>query len=157
MPRQAVAHPLRPVRAALLGAALVAGLLPAPVAAATVAGRLTDGAGAPGAPTSSTVRLSKVADVTDPVLAIGARDGSGRLFIVAKEGRIRIVKGGDLLPAPFLDLSRSVSTGGEQGLLGLAFHPSFATNRRFYVNYTDAAGDTVVREYRASSSNPDVV
>ena len=52
---------------------------------------------------------------------------------------------------------RSVSKGGEQGLLGLAFHPSFKTNRKFYVNYTNRAGDTVVREYRASATNPNVV
>jgi glucose/arabinose dehydrogenase len=160
MHRPATARPsrrFRPLRITVLGAALVAGLLPGPAAAATAPARLTDGAGIAAAPTGSTVRLAKVADVTDPVLAVGARDGTGRLFIVAKDGRIRIVKGGTLLPTPFLDISGSVSGGGEQGLLGLAFHPSFKTNRRFYVNYTNTGGDTVIRQYRASASNPDVV
>jgi len=76
---------------------------------------------------------------------------------VEKGGRIRIHKNGNLLATPFLDVSGSVSRGGEQGLLGLAFHPSFATNRKFYVNFTNAGGDTVIREYKASSSNPDRV
>ena len=60
----------------------------------------------------------------------------------SRAGRIRVVKNGTLLATPFLDLSRPVSKGGEQGLLGLAFHPAFKTNRKFYVNYTDTSGDT---------------
>ena len=156
MHRHPMVRPIRPLRAAVLGAALLAGLLPAPAGAATMSRALTDGGGT-AAPTGSTVTLVKVADVTDPVLAVGARDGSGRLFIVAKGGRIRILKGGTLLATPFLDISGSVSKGGEQGLLGLAFHPSFSTNRRFYVNFTNTSGDTVIREYRASASDPDGV
>ncbi len=77
-----------------------------------------------------------------------------RLFVVEKGGAIRIIKNGALLPAPFLDLSGQVSTGGEQGLLGMAFDPQYAANGRFYVNYTDTAGDTVVARYRVSS-DPD--
>lgn len=76
--------------------------------------------------------------------------GDSRLFIVEKGGRIRIVQEGVLLPTPFLDLSGAVSTGGEQGLLGLAFDPQYAVTGRFVVDYTDLAGDTRVSWFRAS-------
>jgi glucose/arabinose dehydrogenase len=155
--RPATILPTRSLRIALLGATLVAGLLPGQVAAATRTAPVMDGGGTVAAPTSSTVRLVKVADVPEPVLAIGARDGSGRLFIVSKSGQVRILKGGSVLAKPFLDISGSVLDKGERGLLGLAFHPSFKTNRKFYVNYTNKAGDTVVREYRASATSPNVV
>ncbi len=81
--------------------------------------------------------------------------GDPRLFIVEKGGTIRIVKDGALLPTPFLDISPQVSTGNEQGLLGLAFSPQYAANGRFIVHYTDVLGDTRVAGYRVSS-NPDV-
>jgi hypothetical protein len=77
-----------------------------------------------------------------------------RIFVVEKPGRIRIVRGGMLLPRPFLDLTGQVSGGTEQGLLGLAFHPRYASNGKLYVNYTDTSGDTRVVEYLVSS-NPD--
>jgi cysteine-rich repeat protein len=64
-----------------------------------------------------------------------------RLYLVQRNGRIRIVRNGLLLPDPFLDLGSRVSTDGEGGLLSLAFHPAFETNRRFFVYYTRAAGD----------------
>ena len=70
--------------------------------------------------------------------------GDPRLFIVEKGGTIRIVKDGALLPTPFLDISPQVSTGNEQGLLGLAFSPQYAANGRFIVHYTDVLGDTRV-------------
>jgi len=73
-----------------------------------------------------------------------------RLFVVEKGGRIRVVLRGRMLARPFLDVRRLVSTGSEQGLLGLAFHPDYARNRRFYVNYTDRNGHTNVVEYRAN-------
>src|SRR5512139_1816598 len=60
-----------------------------------------------------------------------------RLFVVEQGGRIRIVKDGVLLGSSFLDLSGRISSGGERGLLGLAFHPDYARNGRFFVNYTD--------------------
>ena len=89
--------------------------------------------------------LSQVASgFTNPVLVTGAGDGSGRLFVVEQGGRIRIIKGGTLLPTPFLDLRDRISTGGERGLLGLAFHPGFPTHRYFYVDYTDVNGNTVI-------------
>jgi len=88
-------------------------------------------------------------------LYLTAPDGDIRLFIVEKGGTIRVVKGGTLLPLPFLDISAQVSTGSEQGLLGLAFHSQYAANGRFVVHYTDAAGDTQVSGFRVSD-NPDV-
>jgi glucose/arabinose dehydrogenase len=77
-----------------------------------------------------------------------------RIFVVEKTGRIRVVRNGTLLLRPFLNLSASVSGGGEQGLLGLAFHPDYASNGRFYVSYTNTAGDTRIVRYRVSS-DPD--
>jgi hypothetical protein len=91
-----------------------------------------------------------------PVYLTAPRGDTARLFVVEKTGAIRIIKGGAVLPRPFLDISGRVSKGGEQGLLSMAFHPRYATNRRFYVNYTDTAGDTRVVRYRASATDPDI-
>jgi len=91
-----------------------------------------------------------------PVAVRVAGDGGGRLFIVEQPGRVRIVDGGGLRPAPFLDIRDRVrDSANEQGLLGLAFHPDYAHNGRFFVNYTDLAGDTVVAEYARSDGDPD--
>lgn len=78
-----------------------------------------------------------------------------RLFIVDKGGTIRVVKDGALLPTPFLDIAALVSTGSEQGLLGMAFDPQYATNGRFVVHYTDAAGNTRVSTFVRSAADPD--
>jgi glucose/arabinose dehydrogenase len=79
-------------------------------------------------------------------------DGSGRLFVIEKVGRIRIIENGQLLEAPFLDISERVgSNGNEQGLLGFAFHPQYQENGRFFVNYTDTRGDTVISRFQATS------
>lgn len=114
--------------------------------------------GAPAAdaavPTAS-VRLLARWRVPEPVAIVNAGDASGRLFIVEKGGRVRVVKGGALLATPMLDISSRVSTGGEQGLLGIAFPPGFAAKQYFYVNFTNTAGDTVVVRYHMSA-NPDV-
>lgn len=85
-----------------------------------------------------------------------AGDGSGRLFIVEQAGVIRILQEGALLATPFLDIRERVDdTGNEQGLLGLAFHPEFAQNGFFYVNYTEAGGDTVIARFTASGNLAD--
>lgn len=85
-----------------------------------------------------------------------AGDGSGRLFIVEQPGRIRILKNGQLNPAPFLDITGRVgSRGSEQGLLGLAFHPKFSQNGYFYVNYTDRDGNTHISRFTASGDDAD--
>lgn len=102
------------------------------------------------------VRRELVATGFDFPLFLTAPPGDTvRLFIVEKSGRIEIIRNGAVLPIPFLDLSTLVSTGSEQGLLGLAFHPQYAANGRFFVDYTDLAGDTHVVEYRVSA-NPDL-
>ncbi len=95
-----------------------------------------------------------VSGLTRPVFAT-APPGDDRLFVVEKGGRIRIVAGDTVQSGAFLDLSGQVSSGSEQGLLGLAFHPDYAGNGRFYVSYTDTAGDSRVVEYRVSA-DPDV-
>jgi glucose/arabinose dehydrogenase len=79
-------------------------------------------------------------------------DGSGRLFILEKVGRIRILQDGQLLEASFLDITDRVrSSGNEQGLLGLAFHPQYVQNGYFFVNYTDNNGDDVIARFNVSS------
>ncbi|RME20983.1 MAG: hypothetical protein D6800_12600, partial [Candidatus Zixiibacteriota bacterium] len=96
--------------------------------------------------------------LSSPVFVTGAGDGSGRLFIVEQTGAIKILKGGSVLPTPFLDLSGIVNCCGEEGLLGLAFHPQFATNGFFYVNYVTGGTmnrHTVVARYQVSPMNPD--
>jgi glucose/arabinose dehydrogenase len=91
-----------------------------------------------------------------PVFLTHAGDGSGRLFLVEKPGRILILKKGVLLPEPFLDIRSQVkSTGNEQGLLGLAFDPKYVSNGRFFVNYIDTDGNTVVARYLVTPDNPD--
>jgi glucose/arabinose dehydrogenase len=96
------------------------------------------------------VALAEVASGLAFPLHLTAPIGDPRLFIVEKGGAIRIVQNGALLPVPFLDLSAKVSTGREQGLLGLAFDPHYASNGRFVVHYTDLAGDTRVSAFRVS-------
>ncbi|TAH37071.1 MAG: glucose dehydrogenase [Planctomycetota bacterium] len=79
-----------------------------------------------------------------------------RLFILEQDtGLVRIVKDGVLLPAPFLDVGALASAGGERGLLGLAFHPQYAQNGHFYINFTANNGDTVVARYLVSATDPD--
>jgi glucose/arabinose dehydrogenase len=72
-------------------------------------------------------------------------------FVVEQGGRIRVVRAGNVLPTDFLDLRQSVAAGGERGLLGMAFPPNTATSRRFYVNFTNRDGNTVVARLRRSS------
>jgi len=95
----------------------------------------------------------KIADgLQRPLYLTHAGDGSGRLFIVEQPGRIRLVQNGVLLPDPFLDIAQLVNnSGNEQGLLGLAFSPAYAGNGQFFVNYTDANGDTTIMRYSVSS------
>jgi hypothetical protein len=88
-----------------------------------------------------------------PVQLIHAGDGSGRLFVVEQEGRIKVISAGQVLAAPYLDISNRVSCCGERGLLGLAFPPGYSVSAQVYVNYTDTAGDTVVSRF-AVGSNP---
>lgn len=80
-----------------------------------------------------------------------AGDGSGWLFVAEKSGRIRIVRDGQLVDAPFLDIRDRVGSGGsEQGLLGIAFHPDYENNGFVYIDYTDDSGDTVISRFTAT-------
>ena len=98
------------------------------------------------------VRLAEVADgLDDPVYLTHAGDGSGRSFVVEQAGRVRVLGDGGLEGAPYLDISGIVRSGGERGLLSIAFHPGYARNGLLYVNYTDRDGDTVVARYAVSS------
>ena len=100
--------------------------------------------------------------LSDPVVITHAGDGSGRIFIAEQTGTIRILKNGSLLGIPFLDIHTIIKAGGEQGLLALAFHPSYNTNGIFFVVYTaprsgDATGSNLVLEkYSVSANNPDL-
>jgi glucose/arabinose dehydrogenase len=79
-----------------------------------------------------------------------------RLFLTLQPGRIVIWTNGQFLPTPFLDIHERLSCCGEQGLLSVAFHPHYAQNGYFFVNYTDTHGDTVVARYQVSASDPNV-
>jgi glucose/arabinose dehydrogenase len=100
------------------------------------------------------LRLERVAGgLDDPIGITAAYDGSGRLFVNERAGRVRIIgPGGTLRDDPFVDLTSRIEAGGERGLLGLAFHPDFAHNRRLFVHYSRAGdGATVVSELRAAA------
>ena len=105
---------------------------------------------------SVTVRLQALWRVDQPTTLANAGDGSGRIFILEKTGKVRVVRDGVLLDTPLLDLTSKVSTESERGLLGIAFPPGFGGKQYFYVDYTDLAGDTVVARYRVSAGDPDV-
>ncbi|HSS35743.1 MAG TPA: PQQ-dependent sugar dehydrogenase [Patescibacteria group bacterium] len=97
---------------------------------------------------------SVVGGLRSPLFVTNAGDGSGRLFVVEKAGKIRIVSGG-VVTGTFLDIRAKVSKVGERGLLGLAFHPDYPTTGTFYVYYTDLKGRIVLAAYHRSTGDPD--
>jgi glucose/arabinose dehydrogenase len=78
-----------------------------------------------------------------------------RLYLVEQSGRILVVENGKVSPQPFLDITNDVVSGGEQGLLSIAFHPDYADNHLFYADYTDLNGDTRVVEFRSGGGAPE--
>lgn len=112
----------------------------------------------PQVPNGNQYQLQEIASgFTRPLLAIGANDGSNRLFIVEQGGRIWVMVNGKVEKQPFLDVSGIVSVdSNERGLLGLAFHPQYKTNGIFFINYTDVDGNTVVARYSTLASNANV-
>ena len=87
--------------------------------------------------------------LSSPLYLTSARDGSGRLFVVEQAGVVKVFLPGAPAPAVFLDIRDRVLSGDERGLLGLAFHPDYAVNGRFFVNYTRRPdGATVIAQYR---------
>ncbi|HEX3321488.1 MAG TPA: PQQ-dependent sugar dehydrogenase [Terriglobales bacterium] len=100
-----------------------------------------------------------VSGLTNPLDLETPNDGTGRLFVLEQAGKIRVIKSGKLLSTPFLNITSLVSSGGEMGLLGLAFHPSYKSNGRLFINYTRVQSgqvQTVIAEYHRSSTNADV-
>ena len=83
--------------------------------------------------------------------------GDNRLFVVEQDGLIRILNSnGTINPTPFLNITSLTNQSGEQGLLGLAFHPNYSTNGLFYINYTNTSGNTVIARYSVDSGNPNL-
>jgi glucose/arabinose dehydrogenase len=82
-----------------------------------------------------------------PLYVADAGDVEGRLYVVEQRGRIMVVEGGTVRPAPFLDISDRITSGGEQGLLSVAFPPDYVQSGRFFVDYTNLDGDTVLERF----------
>ncbi len=102
----------------------------------------------PSAGAARGVRLRKVGDFDDPVYVTSPPGDRERQFVAEQGGRVMVIRGGRKLDAPFLDIRGQVTAGGEQGLLSLAFAPDYAGSGRFYVYFTDDAGDQRIVEYR---------
>ena len=101
------------------------------------------------------IRMAPVATGLNAPLGIVAAPGTAQLFVVQQGGKVRILSGKTLRSQPFLDVGSRISSGGERGLLGLAFHPGYASNGRFFVDYTDKGGTTNIVEFHRSA-NPNV-
>ena len=97
------------------------------------------------------VRLQRVGSFASPVFVTAPPGDRSRVMVVEQDGRIRVIRDGNVLDAPFLDIRSLVRGGGEQGLLSLAFAPDYAESGRFFVYYTDRSEDQRVVEYRATS------
>lgn len=118
------------------------------VIAAACSGGPSDGGPPPG---ETSIRLQLVVNGLQSPVHLTAPASDTRLFVVEQPGRIRIVQNGALLATPFLDISSKVSSGGERGLLSVAFHPQYGANGTFFVNYTDTRGDTRIERYQVSA------
>ncbi len=105
----------------------------------------------PGAAPFALTRLD--VEARDPV-HLTAPPGDDRLFVVEQGGRVLVIRDGAALGEPFLDISQRVASGGERGLLSLAFHPDYASNGTFFLDFTDPDGDTRVERWRVSG-DPD--
>jgi glucose/arabinose dehydrogenase len=109
--------------------------------------------GSPGdenASAARTIHFQAIGDRFRSPVYLTSPPGDPRLFVVEQGGRILIVKNGSVLPTPFLDITDRVKSGGEQGLLSVAFHPDYARNGFFYVDYTDKNGDTRIERYKVT-------
>ncbi len=119
--------------------------------------RPTDGSeSAPAAVRAGQLDLQLVVSgLSQPIGVVNAGDGTNRLFVIQQGGTVRIVQNNRLLAGNFLDIrqvSAGLSTGGERGLLGLAFHPSFESNRKLFAYFTNAGGDIVIAEFTANAA-----
>src|SRR6185312_8922785 len=145
---RSVWHARRVARAGRLAVLVAVFSLVAPAACGSVP--------APSAPpallAARGVKLTRIGTFSSPTYVAQAPGDARRLFVVQQGGAIRVLRDGHLLRAPFLDITRRVKSGGEQGLLSIAFAPDYATSGRCYVDYTDVNGNTRVVEYRRSRS-----
>ncbi len=125
-------------RGLVVSAGLLAFLVPVVVAAAQ---------------TSPPLKLVKVASKAEHAVVLTYAPGEpNRRYIVDKNGLVYVTERGQVRARPFLDVSNLITAGGEQGLLGLAFHPGYARNRLFYVAYTSATGRNVVARFRSNGT-----
>jgi glucose/arabinose dehydrogenase len=104
---------------------------------------------------SSQVTTKRIATGFSNPLWIGAPDGDPRVFFAIQSGGVRIIKNGVHLSNPFLSIPALTSGGSEQGLLGMAFHPDYANNGFFFLNYTNNSGNTVVSRWSVDPGDPD--
>ena len=142
--RRRVSMFARRLAAVALGVTLLATATPpAPAQAALDAGQL------------QLVRVT--GGFTRPLGVTHAGDGSGRLFVIERGGKVRVVKGGKIQAAAFLDITGKVSSAGiEDGLLGFAFHPEFETNRRVFAFYTNTSSNIVISRFTATEDRSSV-
>lgn len=115
-----------------------------------------DPAEPPIVPPNFELALQPIASGLSSPVHLASPPNDDRLFVVEQTGRIRIIQNGQLLTTPFLDIDAKVLTGGEQGLLSVAFHPAYSTNRNFYVYYTNNSGDIQIERYTASPTSPNI-
>lgn len=119
---------------------------------------LSCGGNGPGEPAIVTpdvdLALQPIATGLSSPVHLTSPPNDDRLFVVEQAGRIRIIENGSLLSNAFLDIDAKVMSGGEQGLLSMAFHPQYAVNRHFYVYYTDNSGDIQIERYTTLESSP---
>ena len=121
------------------------------VIVALVAAALPAAAG--GGSDQAQLRLRPFASGLDSPIFVGApRSERGKLYVVEQAGVIRVLVNGKLRPTPFLDIRSRVRSGGEQGLLSVAFHPRYAKNHRFFVYFNDKTGDVRVFEFRSNGT-----
>jgi glucose/arabinose dehydrogenase len=119
---------------------------------AGASGGTAGGTEAPATTAARGVRLKRIGRFSSPVYVTAPRGDRRRLFVVEQEGRIRVLVDGHLRKTPFLDIRSQVTSGGEQGLLSVAFAPDYASSGRFYVYFTDRSQDQRVVEYRRASA-----
>ena len=108
-------------------------------------------------PNVAGLRLIPVGRFTMPTDIAAARDDPHRLYVVEREGTVRVVRDGVVLPKPFIDVRSRVGSGGERGMLSMAFAPDYRTSGRVYICFTARSGDVTVEEYRRDPANPDRV
>ncbi len=97
---------------------------------------------------------TRISGLSNPLFVTNSKDNTKRIFVVEQGGAIKVLKPGETSPTLFMNISSVISSGGERGLLGLAFHPQFATNSFFFVNYTRSGdGATVIARYKAINNN----